>query len=258
MALATVPGMPFASAPLMNFWLVLEQYVVFLLGDRLAQLVGFRGGIPGQVHRRAHDLFLVDRDAVGFFEDGLHRSVEVLDRFLAVHAPDVARDELQRAGAVERHHGDDVVQVVRAHLHQEAGHPCAFQLEDAGRVPRAEKFERLGVIDRDVVQVQLHAVALLDQVAGALHDRQGGQAEEVHLEQPERLDDRHLELGHRLDRRVFVNVAGRAVQRDVVDHRLVGDDHPGGMGAGVAHHAFHAARRCRSGPSGSRSRRRAL
>ena len=54
------------------------------------------------------------------------------------------------------------------HLHQVAGHARAFQLEDAGGVALPEEFEGLRVIDGDVVQVELDAVALLDQVAGAL------------------------------------------------------------------------------------------
>ena len=51
-----------------------------------------------------------------------------------------------------------------------------------------------------LLQVELDLVALFDQVAGALHDGQGRQAEEIDLEQAERLDDRHLELGDRFDR----------------------------------------------------------
>ena len=111
----------------------------------------FGEGVAGQVHGGAHDLFLVDRDAEGLLENRFQRGVAVLDRFLAVHALDVGGDELQRAGAVERHHGDDVVQVLRLHLHQVAGHARAFQLEDAGGVALLEELEGFRIVDRDVV-----------------------------------------------------------------------------------------------------------
>ena len=108
-----------------------------------------------------------------------------------------------------------------------------------------------GVVGGDVVQVELDAVALLDQVAGACHDGQGGQPQEVHLEQAQRVEHAHLELGDGLDRAIFSCGAGWAVQRHVLHQRLVGDHHAGGVGAGVAHHAFHLGWRCRSALSGS-------
>ena len=217
---------------------VLDQFIFLLLRDDLAQFVGFGQGVAAQVDRRAHDLFLVDGDAVGFFKNRLEAGVRIRDRLDAVHAVDVAGDELQRAGAVERHHSDDVSQVLRLHLHDVAGHAGAFQLEDACGMPAAQELEGLGVVDGDVVQGESLAVALLDQVAGALHDGEGGQAQEVHLEQAERLDDRHFKLRHRLDGRLF-RAAGWAVQGSVVDQRHVGDEHARGVRAGVAHHAFH-------------------
>ena len=70
-----------------------------------------------------------------------------------MHALDIVRDEVHRARAEERHHGDDVGQVLGLHLHQVAGHARAFQLEDAGRLALAQEGEGLGVIQRDVVQI---------------------------------------------------------------------------------------------------------
>ena len=81
-------------------------------------------------------------------------------------------------------------------------------------------------------------MARLDQITGALHDGQCGETEKIHFKQSERLDDGHLKLGDGLDGRLF-RAAGRAVQRDVLKDRLVGDDHPGGVGASIAHRAFH-------------------
>ena len=60
-------------------------------------------------------------------------------------------------------------------------------------------------------------MALADQIAGALHDGQGGQTQEIHLEQAQFVDDLHLELGDRLDGRIF-RAAGGAVQGQVFHH----------------------------------------
>ena len=74
----------------------------------------------------------------------------------------------------------------------------------------------------------------LDQVEGALDDRQVAQAEEVHLQQAEVLDAVHLVLGD--DRGVLgpVRRLGLALDRQVLGERLVGDDHGGGVDAVLA------------------------
>ena len=61
----------------------------------------------------------------------------------------------------------------------------------------------VGIVDRDVIEVVNDLMAFADQIAGALHDGQGRQAQEIHLEQSERFEDRHLELGDGLDRAFF-------------------------------------------------------
>ena len=183
-------------------------------------------------------MLLVDRDAEGLFENRFHGRRAVADLFFAVHAFDVLRDKSQRPGSVKRHHGDDVRQVVRFHLHEVTRHARAFQLKDAGGVPRSQEFEGFRVINRDVIQVQLHPATLFDQVAGALHNRQGRQAQEIHLEQAQRLDDRHFELGDRFNRRLF-RAAGWPVQWDVIQDRPVGNDHARSVRPGAAYRAFH-------------------
>ncbi len=94
------------------------------------------------------------------------------------------------------------------------------------------------VVGGDVIQGQVDAVALPDQIASPCHDGQGGQPQEVNLEHPQFVHHAHLELGHRLYGGCFC-CAGWAVQRHIVHQRSVSDHHPGGMGAGIAHHAFH-------------------
>src|SRR6185437_6514245 len=56
----------------------------------------------------------------------------------------------------------------------------------------------LSVVERQRVHVEAHARGLLDHLDGAVDHVEVAQAQEVHLEQPERLDVAHRELGHDL------------------------------------------------------------
>ena len=64
---------------------------------------------------------------------------------------------------------------------------------------------------------------LADEVDGLAQDRQVGEAEEVELEQPQRLDAVHLVLRHQ---RVRV---GGLLERHQLGQRLARDDDPGGV-----------------------------
>ncbi len=217
---------------------VLLDFVFLFLGNGLAEVIGFGRGITGEVHCREHDLFLVDRDAVRLREDRLHQRVEVLDFLLAAHTGDVVRDELHRPRTVERDHGDNVLKLLRAHLHEVAGHARTFKLEDARRVAGREEFVCRLVIRRDVVEVELDAVPRLDHVAAFLHNGQRDQAEEVDLQQAHAVDDGHLELRDRLDR-VVVGAVRRTVQRRVLNDGDIRDDQARRVRTGVAGDAFH-------------------
>ena len=167
--------------------------------------------------------------------------VPVGDLFFAVHTLDVAGDEVHRARAEERHHGNHVFQRARLHLHQPAAHARAFHLEHAGGFASPQQLVSGRVVGGDVVKGKLNALALADQVAGTRHDGQGGQAQKVHLEDAHGFENTHLELGDGFDRAVFSGGgAGGAVQGQVFDDRLIGDHHARGVRAGIAHHAFHA------------------
>ena len=65
--------------------------------------------------------------------------------------------------------------------------------------PGAQQLERLRVVERDAVEVDaLDAPLLGDEVDGLAQDRQVGEAQEVELQQAQRLDPVHLVLGHEL------------------------------------------------------------
>ena len=84
----------------------------------------------------------------------------------------------------------------------------------------------------------MDAVPLLDRLAGAFHHRQCDQAQEIHLEHAQRIEDAHLELRDRFDRR-FLRVGGGAVQRQVFENGFIRNDHTRCVRAGVADGAFH-------------------
>jgi len=98
------------------------------------------------------------------------------DLLFTVHAIDVVGNFFHGPGPKKRHHVDDIRQVVRFHLHDVSGHAAAFQLEQAGGAPLADKLECLRVIQGNIVQVELDLVALFDQVTGFVDDREGGKA----------------------------------------------------------------------------------
>jgi hypothetical protein len=108
--------------------------VVHLLLDLLAhgaaQEVGLAQAVARQHLGDLHHLLLIDDDAVGLLEDRLDHRVQVVGLFLALLAGDEARNIVHRAGAVERHDGDDVLDAVGMHLAQHIAHAGAFQLED--------------------------------------------------------------------------------------------------------------------------------
>ena len=78
--------------------------------------------------------------------------------------------------------------------------------------------------------MQLHQVDRIGQ------DREVDEAEEVELQQAERLAGVHLELGHR------GLAVGRALERHDLGQRLSRDDDPGRMGRGVPRHALELLR----------------
>ncbi len=107
--------------------------------------------------------------------------------------------------------------------------------------PRDINWNAARSLTGNVVEIQIDAVILLDQIARLAHDGQRREAEEVHLQQPDRFDDAHFELRDRFER--VVAFLGGASQRRVFHQRPIGDHHPGGMRADVAHRAFHRLRR---------------
>ena len=89
--------------------------------------------------------------------------------------------------------------------------------------PRCKQLVGLRVVERQLVQVDLDAARLLDQLDGVVEQRQRAQAEEVHLEQADLFQVAHDPL-RRDDRArrclaAVVALADDALQRHVIGQR---------------------------------------
>ena len=218
--------------------LLRAQDIRLLLADGVAQGVRLGTREAAQRDGGGHDVLLVDEDAVRLLHERLQQRVEVGHGLLAVLPPDVRRDVVHRPGPEERHHRREVVDRRRPQLPDIATHARGLQLEHARRLARGQQLERLRVIERDVVDVDALAAPLLeDEVDRLAQDGQVRQAQEVELEQAERLDAVHLVLGHQ---RVGV---GRLLERHQLRQRLPADDDARGVGGCVARDTLHLLRK---------------
>ena len=179
------------------------------------------------LHRDLHDLLLVDHGAVGLAQDVVEARV-VGDGLLAtVHAVDVARDHAgaERARSVEGDKSHDLLVLGRPHVLDRGGHARGLDLEDAGGAALAHEPEDLRVVEGDLVDVDVDAVVGLYVGERLGDDRQGAQAQEVHLEQAHVSDRVALVLGD-LDAALGVDLGG-----DVVVDGRGRDQHGAGVDA---------------------------
>ena len=167
-----------------------------LLAHGAAQKVGVAEGEPGQFLGDLHDLFLVDHDAEGFLEDAFQRRVQIVRFLLAALAFDVTGDVLHGPRAVERHHGDDVLEGVEPELAQHLAHAGAFQLEHAGGLAAPQHLEGKGVVQGQIREVDVDA-PFADQLHGPGQHGQGLETQKIELHQPRQFHVFHAEAGHR-------------------------------------------------------------
>src|SRR5436190_10468206 len=192
---------------------------VDLLADRLAQVVGLARREAGDLLRDLQVLLLVDARPVRDAGDRLEPRVDVGDLLLAVLAARVDRDVLHRARPVERDERDQILEDGRLDLLERLAHARRLELEDAGRVALREHPVDLLVVERQLRPVD----AVADELLCALEDVEVAEAEEVHLQEAERLDVAAVEL-----RNDFL-VGSLLLERDVLRQRPVADHHAGGV-----------------------------
>jgi hypothetical protein len=98
--------------------------------------------------------------------------VRVRDRLEAVFGATEGANVLHRAGTVQRHERRQVIDRVGLELLDGATHTGRFELEGAEGLARTQHLESLGVPVVEIFEVDVDAVALVDQLDGALEDRQ--------------------------------------------------------------------------------------
>ena len=217
---------------------VLGHLLGLLLAHRAAQQVCPAQRIAAQDLRGLHHLLLVDHDAVGLAQHVGHQRMRILHFLAAVLARDEARDQVHRAGPVQRVERDQVFEPGRPGVAQHALHAAAFELEHRLGLAIGKQLVGGRVIERDVLEakVLLALVAGSDQLARDLQDGQRRQPQEVELHQAGGLHVVLVVLAHgRLAARLLV-------QRREIGELARGDQHAAGMHADVARHAFELLR----------------
>ena len=148
-------------------------------------------------------------------------------------------DILHGPGAVERVHGYEVLERARLQFAQVALHAGGLELERAYRSSGAVQGVCLGVVERDVVDVDVDAVCLLDVGDGLFYDGQRFETKEVHFYKACLLDDGTFVLCDEHFSVLFVD--SRADGYPVCDVVAAYYD-AAGVHAGVAHVAFECQR----------------
>ena len=207
-----------------------------LLAHGAAEQVGAAQRVASKQLRGLHHLLLINQDAVGLLGNLLQQWMLVFDRDLAVAALDEFRDEVHRAGPVERHERGDVLDGADLKLPAEVAHPARFQLEDAERVGLVQQVVSLGVVERQRVNGHFHTLGLAHHFAGVADDGKGLEPEEVHLQQAQFADGIHRIL--RDDGAVLVGL-----EREQIHQRLRADDDAGGVDGSVARDVLQHLRR---------------
>ena len=197
------------------------------------------GGAQGKAAQGLHDLhhlLLIEDDAVGLGQDGFQQRMLVGGLFpVAAGYVILHHTAAQRPGPVEGHHGDDVLETGGLEVPQVLLHALAFQLEHGVGVAGGEHLEGLRIVQGDVVQVDLFAAALFDVLQRVVQQRQGAQAQQVHLYQTAHLYLLFGVLGG------DGAVPGVPLHRHIGDDLLLGDGHARGVLAAVGGHALDLA-----------------
>ena len=163
---------------------------------RLTELVALTTREVGKKSGEEHDLLLVNGDAVGVFEVFFHHWDIVGDGFKSMFALDEMRDVVHRSRAVEGVHGDKVGEDGGLQFTEVFLHSGTFELEDGDGVASAEELEGFGVVKRNMVNVKKFARSLFDVAQGFLNDGERDEAEEVHFDESDLLDDVSVVLRH--------------------------------------------------------------
>ena len=187
------------------------------------------------MHDKQH-LFLVDNHPVGLLKDTGQGRIRVTDRLKAMFGLDKGRDVLHRPRAVEGYHGSNITEGGWLKLFDVAAHTRPLQLEDAGSFAIGEQLKGLGIVHREMVEVNLDTPVLIDNLFCLTQDSEVSQTEEVHLQKADAGNVFHGELGHH---GAFTSSLAGSLQRHMSGEGFFGDNNTGGMSAGMTSNTLY-------------------
>ncbi len=201
---------------------------------RPPEAVQFGRGEARDLDGDPHHLLLVEDHAHRIPEHGLQARMEVGHRFEALPAAQERVDgiALDRSRPDDRHLHDKVIELPGARLRKGLHLGPALDLEDPHGVGRLEHLEDLGHVLGQAVQVKADRAVVLDQLEGLVHRGEHPEAEQVELDELQRLDVALVELDDdAIDHR-------RPFDRGDVDEWRGGHEHPARMDRQVARKAI--------------------
>ena len=208
--------------------------ILFLLTHSLTQRIALTTGEVGQLTGQQHHLLLIDGDAIGVLEVFLHAGNIVLNLFATILTGDKRRDIVHRAWTIEGVHGDEVFKHGGMKLAEIFLHTCRLKLEGTNGTALLIELVGLGVVDGDMVQVNIDATCLFDNGTGLLLLRQRLQSQEVHLDESGRLNHVAVILGAVGLGILEVGVVGSRDGHPVTD-RVTTDNKATGMDTRTTH-----------------------
>ena len=190
-------------------------------------------GEAGDLDRDAHDLLLVEDHAHRVLEHRLEARVQVGHGLQALPPPEERVDgvALDRARPDDRDLDHEVVQALRPRLGERLHLGSALDLEDADGVGGPEHLEDLRHLLRQAIEVEADRAIVLDELERLVHRGEHPEAEQVELDELERLDIALVELDDDpVDHR-------RPLDRRDVDERRRGHEHAARVDRQVAREA---------------------
>ena len=205
-----------------------------------AQHVGSTERVTTQNLRGLHHLFLVNHDAVGFFQHRLDAWVRVFRHLFALFTGNVGRNQVHRTRSVQRIHRNQIFQAIGPGVFEHSLHADTFKLENSFGFTFCKQPVNPRIVERQVLKLEvfLRWMACHDELSGNLQNGQRSQPQKVELDEANRLHIVFVKLAHRRA------AAGLQVQGAKISQLAWCDQHPSGVHANVARQAFKLAGQC--------------
>ncbi len=138
--------------------------------------------------------------------------------------------------------GYDILEGGWPELLHELLHAGAFQLKHTIRIPLAEHIINRCIIQRNGIDIKLFPVAPPNHPDRIPDHRQGAQTEKIHFQQSQLFQRSHGKLGG--------NTIIVFLQRNIIRHRLPGDQNTGRMSGCMSRQSFQLPGHINQGPGG--------